>query len=66
MKIGTLAKGLGVFLLLILSFFPEQKFEFDGNRCSENSNSGKTHFLQSVSTSIKVVTCDLLFFTTAC
>jgi hypothetical protein len=42
--------------------FPEQKFEFHGNRWNESGNSGKTLFLLSVSTPIKVVTGDLLFF----
>lgn len=38
------------------------KCEFDWNRCSETANSGKIHFLQSVLTSIKVITGDLLFY----
>jgi hypothetical protein len=65
-EIGTLTEGLGEFLMLIPSFSPNRKCEFGGIRSGASGNSGKTNCLQFLSTSIKFVAADLLFFMSAC
>ena len=65
-KSASLAEGLGEFLLLIPSFSPNRKCEFDGIRSGASGNSDKTNCLQFLSTSIKLDTADVLFFMTAC
>ena len=45
-KSASLAEGLGEFLLLIPSFSPNRKCEFDGIRSGSPGNSGKTNYLQ--------------------